>query len=192
MGASGLPRLATDLAPLREYAQRDIAESFGELRATDDDIAPRAYLMYREVLDVLVLPGNLMGSEDVKARVLGGLLPEMVRREHATAVAVTFTIFGSHHKAVPDLSDDELQALKRGENPAGWPPRKRWRKPEEQMLVLLSSPVEELWWAQIVRIHQQRPTLGYWGTRPDAVARGAMFTDIRAALAERAAPGGDG
>lgn len=174
-----------DLPTLRDWAQQNIAEAFSELPEPGDDITPRAYITSAREMAVALLPGGVMLSEAKKAAVFGGLLPDMIRRLHASAFAVTFTLYGTYHKSVYNLTPNEIQAIHREEIPAGWPPREQWRKPEEQMLVVLDAEREELWWAELVRPHQQTPILGYWAMLPDTDERGGIFQDVRAALRQQ-------
>ena len=178
-----------DLPTLRDWAQEDIARKFSEVTEPANDIRPRAYVACEREMAVALIPDDVMLSEARKAVVFGGLLPDLIRRMRGSVLAVTFTIYGAYHKSTHNLTPDEIQAIHRGEIPPGWPSREQWRKPEEQMLVVLDGEREELWWAEIVRPHQQRPILGYWATLPDVDERGGIFQDVRAALRQHRPPG---
>lgn len=171
-----------DLPTLRNWAQVDIAREFGKVTEPGKDIMPRAYITSERETAVALIPDDVMLSEARKAVVFGGVLPDLIRTMRASVVAVTFTIYGAFHKSVHKLTPSEVQAIHREEIPVGWPPRAQWRKPEEQMLVVLDAQREELWWAEIVRPHQQTPILGYWATLPNTDERGGIFQDVRAIL----------
>jgi hypothetical protein len=89
------------------------------------------------------------------------------------------------YKPPAELTGEERALLAAGRVPPAWPPRDRWPRREEQLLAVLSSSRSENWQAPIVRLHRQRPQLGYWGTFPGDSTPGAMFQAIRQALATR-------
>jgi hypothetical protein len=185
MAASTAP---ADLESLRDFAHDDIRDGFDRLTKHDDDLLPRAYIVSVAGFAVLLIDPRAIATNHLRAGALGAALPAAITAQHGYLAAITFTVFGSFHKVAGALTEAEHAALADGRNPDGWPPRERWRKPEEQVLVIHTAEREETWLAPIVRIHQQSPQLGYWAQHDDVTPTGGGVAAIRDALSRTPPP----
>jgi hypothetical protein len=171
-----------DLESLRDFAHGDIRDGFARLTEHDADLLPRAYIVSPASFALLLIEPRAITTPRLRAGVLDAALPAAITAQHGHVAAVTYTVRGPFHKVLSALTEAERDALAAGRNPDGWPTRERWRKPEEQLLVIHTAEREEMWWAPVVRIHQQPPQLGYWAQHHDDKAIGGGFAAIRAAL----------
>jgi hypothetical protein len=179
-----------DMDTLRAFAQGATSAAYDEIAGSEDQLAPRAWVIADAVTELLLLPAPLMVEPLTFGPVLDALLPHRVEEREARALALTFPIRSPYHKSIERITLAERRAAARGEIPDGWPAnRDEWARPEEQMLALFTAGGQELWWARIVRIQNQGPQLGFWTTLAEELpAQRRMFASIRDALAQRGAP----
>lgn len=184
---------AGDISQARSFAQEAIRAAYEQISAVDEALTPHAFVIADGGSELLMLADAAMNDLLSYTAVLSVLVPDRVRRRHARAAAITMTITSPFHKCVHDMTVQQRDQAERGEIPDGWPAdRRRWACPEEQMLALFTATAEEVWWARVIRIHNQGPRLGYWATLPPPPAQRRVqrriFGEIRAALREQQPP----
>jgi len=162
-GRAASPRRAQQFETFADSIKRHLQAEVALLRDEREELEPRAYAAGGSRSTIIRIDSSLF-TDGPDTRVFKLMLPGLILAQHASLFGCAWPVFTSSPKPIADLSDSERRALAEERMLPGWPPKARWRRREEVLLMLLAPDRREAWRAQLVRPHGEPCTLGHWAT----------------------------